>query len=54
MHVELGCQLAQRPLTADRFHRYLGFELRTVLLSRRRHRFSLRHDSAEILTYCLV
>ena len=54
MHVKLRCQLAQRPLTADCFHRHLGFKLRTVLLSRRRHRVSLRHDSAEILTYCLV
>jgi hypothetical protein len=47
MHVELGSQLAQRPLAADCFYRHLGLELWTVLLARRRHRFSLRYDSAE-------
>ena len=47
MHVVLRSQLAQRPLAADCFQRHPGFELRTVLLSRRRHRLSLRHDSAE-------
>jgi hypothetical protein len=47
MHVILGRQLAQRSLAADRFHCYLGLELRTVLFTRRRHRSSCVHDSAE-------
>src|SRR3954465_11403683 len=47
MHLELRTQLAQRLLAAHRLDRNPSFELRTILLSRRRHRPLLVNDSAE-------
>src|SRR4051794_23890785 len=38
MHLELRTQLTQRLLAAHRLDRNPRFELRTILLSRRRHR----------------
>src|SRR5215472_8197162 len=54
VHFELRPQLAQRLFPADRLNRHPRLELWTVLFSRRRHRLSCVHDSAEILAYCLV
>src|SRR5262249_56345206 len=39
---------------ADRLNRHPRFEFWAVLLSRRRHRLSCVHDSAESLAYCLA
>jgi hypothetical protein len=47
VHLELRPQLTQRPLAAERLHRYPRLELRTVLFSRRRYRPLVVNDFAE-------
>src|ERR1019366_6615852 len=54
VHVVLRSQLVQRPLAADRLQRHPRLELRTVLLSCRRHRPLLSRPPTPKLTYCVV
>src|ERR1019366_4958156 len=54
VHMVLRSQLVQRPLAADRLQRHPRLELRTVLLSCRRHRPLLSRPPTPKLTYCVV